>query len=110
MTTAPSALTSSFDDSWESFLTDSWGDLDTAGGEGGRSAVQDREAAWLEDVLLISDFSAMPLRRLRAMANRLYLMLDAGFPPAGALERYETVTEELTLRAAKTQDRTTVRH
>ncbi len=48
----------------------------------------------------------MPVRRLRAMANLLYLMLDAGFPPAGALERYEAVTEELALRAAETQDRT----
>jgi hypothetical protein len=41
----------------------------------------------------------MPLRRLRAMSNRLYRMLDADFPPAGALERYEAAAEALALRA-----------
>jgi hypothetical protein len=105
MTTAPSAVSSTAEQSWESFLADGWNDARSTGPEGGRSALHEREAAWLEDALLIEDFSAMPLRRLRAMTNRLYRMLDADFPPAGVLERYEAASEALALRAG-TGDRT----
>jgi hypothetical protein len=106
MTTAPSTVSSTFDESWESLLAGHWNGISAAGVQTERPALQDREAAWLEDALLIADFSAIPLRRLRAMSNRLYRMLDADFPPAGAMERYEVVTGELALRAAEIRDHT----
>jgi predicted GNAT family acetyltransferase len=106
MTTAPSAGSRTFEELGELFPAAEWDAFGAAGPEADRSAARDRDAAWLEDTLLIADFSAMPLRRLRTMANRLYRLLDVDFPPAGAVERYQTVTEELTLRAADTGDRT----
>ncbi|TDK23945.1 hypothetical protein E2F48_14210 [Arthrobacter crusticola] len=94
MTTALPAMTTGMADGLGNpVLPDVW----AADPENDRD-LSDREASWLEDALLIDDFSGVPLRRLRTMANRMYRLLDADFPPAGALERYGAVTEELALR------------
>ncbi|WP_035770984.1 N-acetyltransferase [Arthrobacter sp. Br18] len=72
-----------------------------------RSSRAERESIWLERALAIDDFSHASIRELRVMANQLYRLIDADFPPAGATERYETIAEELRLRFPEATDRQT---
>lgn len=69
-----------------------------------RSQQAERESDWLERALAIDDFSLASIRELRVMANQLYRLIDADFPPAEATERYEAIAEELDLRSTQTTD------
>ncbi|MBG6218156.1 putative GNAT family acetyltransferase [Arthrobacter sp. CAN_A6] len=63
-----------------------------------------RESVWLERALAIEDFSQASLRELRVLANQLYRLIDANFPPAGAMECYAAIAEELDLRSGRDKD------
>ncbi|WP_049822537.1 GNAT family N-acetyltransferase [Arthrobacter sp. H41] len=69
-----------------------------------RSQRVERESGWLERALAIDDFSSASTRELRVMANQLYRLIDADFPPAEATERYEAIAEELDLRSRRTAE------
>ncbi len=99
MTSAPAVTTRMADGSAYLALPDRWDDYaDPRTGH----TLGEREASWLEDALLIEDLSAVSVRRLRTLANRLYELLDEDFPPYEALERYQAITEELALRTGDT--------
>ncbi|TKV26104.1 N-acetyltransferase [Arthrobacter sp. NamB2] len=53
-----------------------------------------------------SDLSTATTRELRILANQLYRVLDADFPPFGAREDYEAVVELLAHREARAAERT----
>ncbi|MHA7264715.1 hypothetical protein ACX80W_16110 [Arthrobacter sp. TMN-37] len=97
MTSAPAVTTRMTDTSADLVLPDLWNADSAADPRTGR-AVREPEAAWLQDARLIEDLSAVSVRRLRTLANRLYEILDEDFPPSEALERYQAITEELALR------------
>ncbi|MBJ2122644.1 hypothetical protein I6N91_16835 [Arthrobacter sp. MSA 4-2] len=102
MTSAPAVTTRVADESADLTLPDLW-DAYPAADPRARRAVREREASWLEDARLIEDLSAVSVRRLRTLANRLYELLDNDFPPAETLERYQAITEELALRTGDTE-------
>ncbi|MHA7145391.1 GNAT family N-acetyltransferase [Arthrobacter sp. TmT3-37] len=53
----------------------------------------------LDDAVTPEDLPALSTRQLRVMVNQAYKLMDVDYPPAGALDRYEMLVEELELRA-----------
>ncbi|WP_104117789.1 GNAT family N-acetyltransferase [Arthrobacter sp. B1805] len=58
-----------------------------------------------EDHLSTEDLTTASTRQLRIMANQVYRMLDTDYPPPGAVERYQSVVDELGYRARQAMER-----
>jgi hypothetical protein len=57
-----------------------------------------RWQVWLENAQGATNLSIHSLRELRVLASQMYRLIDTDFPPAGALERYQAIAEELNAR------------
>lgn len=58
-----------------------------------------------DDHLPVQDLTAVPTRQLRIMANQTYRLIDSDYPPAGAVERYQSIVELLEHRARQATER-----
>lgn len=70
---------------------------------------REREAQWMEDALGDTDLTCVSLVDLRVIANRMFRLLDADFPPLHASERYSAAVAEIEARAARVASRGTGR-
>jgi predicted GNAT family acetyltransferase len=73
-----------------------------------RTARHERDSALLDDGLSPKDLTALSTRQLRVMVNQAYKLMDTDFPPAGALDRYEMIVDELEHRARQAAERGSV--
>jgi predicted GNAT family acetyltransferase len=61
--------------------------------------------SWLDDALLIDDLAPLSNRQLRIMSNHLFAILDTDFPPADAVDRFASVSEEIGNRERQARQR-----
>ena len=73
-----------------------------------RTARHERDGVLLDDDLSPKDLAALSTRQLRVMVNQAYKLMDTGYPPAGALDRYEMIVDELEHRAQQAAERGSV--
>ncbi|MHA7191992.1 GNAT family N-acetyltransferase [Arthrobacter sp. MDT2-16] len=73
-----------------------------------RPARPEHDSALLDDDLSFEGLSELSTRQLRVMVNQAYKVMDTDFPPAGAIERYEMIVDELERRARQAMERGSV--
>ncbi|MDQ0734725.1 GNAT family N-acetyltransferase [Arthrobacter agilis] len=66
------------------------------------------DSALLDDALSAQDLAATSTKELRVMVNQAYKLMDTDCPPAGAIEHYEMIVEELEHRAEQAAKRDAV--
>lgn len=71
----------------------------------GRVTRHQRDSTLLDEDLSTENLTALSTRQLRVLVNQAYKMIDTDYPPSGALERYEMITEELEHRAQQAAER-----
>lgn len=70
-----------------------------------RAPRHERDRAMLDEAVTPEELPALSTRQLRVMVNQAYKLTDVDYPPAGALDRYVMLVEELELRAQQAAGR-----
>ncbi len=70
---------------------------------------QEHHSAPFDDDLSAQELAALPTRHLRVLVNQAYKLMDTDYPPAGTVDRYEMIVEELECRVQQAQTRQPVR-
>lgn len=69
------------------------------------SSGQDRDAVPADKKLTAAEVAALPARRLRMQLNQMYTLMEADYPPTGAVDQYRVLVDELERRAEAAESR-----
>lgn len=70
-----------------------------------QTARHERDITLLDDDRFHGGLAARSTRQLRVLANQAFKLMDTGHPPAGAMDHYEAIVDELECRARQAATR-----